>query len=87
MAKLALLSVASLAFAAFHGDTNATAAEASKKEDIKEKVLFKGKDYYDKRLQKKYEKKQESNSSHNIKVYKRKDGSIDSWKTYNESKK
>lgn len=86
MSKLVLLFVASLAFGAFHGDANATAKRA-KKEDIKEKVLFKGKVYYYKRLQKEYEKKQESNSSHNVKVYKRKDGSIDTWKTFSESEK
>lgn len=59
---------------------------STRKEDIKQKALFKGKDYYDKRLHQQFEKNQAAKREKDVKVYKRKDGSVDSWKTYNESR-
>jgi hypothetical protein len=58
-----------------------------KKEDIKEKALFKGRAYYDERLKKQLAKKDANRSQKPVKIYKRKDGSIDSFKTYDEAKK
>jgi len=81
MGRTTALSIAScLLVAAVHAEQNNT----TKKADIKEKALFKGKEYYDKRLQKKFEK--DGNKTKEIKVYKRKDGSIDTFKTYNNAK-
>lgn len=80
MGRTTTLSIAScLLIAAVHAEQN-----SSKKPDIKEKALFKGKEYYDKRLQKKFQK--EANKTKEIKVYKRKDGSIDTFKTYDKAR-
>lgn len=60
------------------------------KENITGKILFKGREHYDKRLQKKVDKKKreaERNSSKEIKVYKRQDGSVDSFQTIREDNK
>lgn len=65
-------------------ETNST---KQKKEDIKEKALFKGKTYYDERLKKQLAAKDANRSQKPVKVYKRKDGSIDSFKTYDEARK
>lgn len=83
MRRAIILSLSScILVAAIHTEQNGSI----KKEDIKQKALFKGKDYYDKRLQKQFEKNQAAKKEKDMKVYKRKDGSIDSWKTYNESR-
>lgn len=55
------------------GDHNST-----KQEDLKEKVLFQGKEYYEKKLQ----EKEPAKKGKDIKVYKKSDGSIDTFKTY-----
>ncbi len=59
--------------------------ELKKSPDVKEKVLYMNKKHYDKRLQKNYEKSQ--NNPKEMKIYKRKDGSIDTFRTINESKR
>ena len=53
-----------------------------KKEDIKERVLFKGRDHYDKQLQ----EREPVKKIKDIKLYKKEDGSIDTFKTYNKNK-
>lgn len=53
-----------------------------KKEDIKERVLFKGKPYYEKQLQ----EREPIKKTKDIKLYKREDGSIDTFRTYNNNK-
>ena len=85
MNKLILLSAVSFLTATIYAET-----DQKQQSNIKEKVLLKGKDYYDKRLQKQYEKdrqKKDRNSSSNIKIYRNKDGSINTFKTYSEAEK
>jgi hypothetical protein len=83
MRRAVLLLVASYATAvAVQVEENSSI----RKEDIKQKALFKGKEYYDNRLHKKFEKNQAAKKEKDMKVYKRKDGTIDSWKTYNEAR-
>lgn len=59
--------------------------DLKKTPDVKEKVLYMNKKHYDKMLQKNYEKSQKNKKE--IKIYKRKDGSIDTFRTINESKR
>lgn len=63
------------------------AAEESekKKPNIKEKVLYVNKLHYDKMLEEKYKKNSKKNEP--MKIYRRKDGSIDTLKTINEAKR
>lgn len=53
-----------------------------KQRDIKERILFKGRDYYDKQLQ----EREPVKKTKDIKLYKRNDGSIDTFRTYNNNK-
>jgi hypothetical protein len=63
------------------------AAEKSEKKtpNLKEKVLYVNKPHYDKMLEKKYKKNSKKNEP--MKIYRRKDGSIDTFKTINEAKR
>ena len=64
-------------------DTNSTL----QKKDIKAKIIFEGKDAYDERLQQKIEKKElAKTTSKEKKVYKKQDGSIDTFKTLSNTK-
>ncbi|MBV5277650.1 MAG: hypothetical protein J0647_01125 [Campylobacteraceae bacterium] len=53
-----------------------------KKEDIKEKILFQGRDYYNKKLQ----EREPTKKAKDIKLYRREDGSIDTFRTHNNNK-
>jgi len=63
---------------------------STKKDSITQKALFKGKAYYDKRIQKKYENtKREKNvtvSQEKKPLPRRSDGSIDTYKFLNEKR-
>ncbi len=59
--------------------------DMKKSSDLKEKVLFFNKNSYDKSLQKRYDKNQKNKKE--MKIYKRSDGSIDTFKTINEANK
>ncbi len=66
-----------------YADTNSTVQQ----KDIKAKILFKGKDAYDERLQQKIEKKElAKKTAHEKRVYKKQDGSIDTFKTFTTTK-
>lgn len=66
-----------------HADINSTIQE----KDIKAKILFEGKDAYDERLQQKIEKKDLIKMTpQEKKVYKKQDGSIDTFKTLSNTK-
>ena len=66
-----------------YADTNSTVQQ----KDIKAKILFKGKDAYDERLQHKIEKKDLAKKTpQEKKVYKKQDGSIDTFKTFTTTK-
>lgn len=66
-----------------HAETNSSAQE----KDIKAKILFEGKDAYDERMQQKIEKKEIlKTTSQEKKVYKKHDGSIDTFKTFSTTK-
>ncbi|MDD3467483.1 MAG: hypothetical protein PHE67_10070 [Campylobacterales bacterium] len=54
MNKIAILMLLVLPYSLFCAEVY---ADVSQKNDVKEKVLYKGKEYYDKRLQKKVAKK------------------------------
>lgn len=51
-------------------------------QDIKERVLFQGKYYYDKQLQ----AREPVKKTKDIKLYKKDDGTIDTFRTYNNNK-
>lgn len=72
-----LLALAVQSFAAEEGE--------KKKPNIKEKVLYVNKPHYDKMLEEKYKKNSKKNEP--MKIYRRKDGSIDTLKTINEAKR
>lgn len=63
-----------------HADSN----EATKKEDIKAKLLFEGKEFYDQRLQKMIQSKKESSSRE---LKKQETNTTESFKLYNTGKK
>ncbi len=66
-----------------YAETNSTVEQ----KDIKAKILFKGKDAYDERLQQKIEKKDLAKKTVQEKrVYKKQDGSIDTFKTFTTTK-
>ncbi|NCB55236.1 MAG: hypothetical protein EOM49_09955 [Epsilonproteobacteria bacterium] len=57
-------------------------------DDIKKKVLFQGKEYYEKHLmQKNEEQEKNQNTFKDKKIYKKEDGTIDTFKTINDAKK
>lgn len=58
--------------------------DLKKSSDVKEKVLYMNKKHYDKALKKNYEKSQKNKKE--MKIYKRTDGSIDTFRTINEAK-
>lgn len=81
--KKALIGCLLVSILSLHGyaDTNSTV----KKKDIKEKILFEGKDSYDQRLQQKVDKKDPAKKTlQEKKIYKKQDGSIDTYKTLQE---
>jgi hypothetical protein len=57
--------------------------DLKKSSDLKEKVLFMNKSSYDKEMKKRYDKSQKNKKE--MKIYKRSDGSIDTFKTINEA--
>ena len=66
-----------------YAETNSTVQQ----KDIKAKILFEGKDAYDERLQQKIEKKElAKKTAQEKKVYKKQDGSIDTFKTFTTTK-
>lgn len=68
----------------FVGTINSFAEHNSsvKQGDIKERILFKGRYYYDKQLQ----EREPVKKTKDIKLYRRDDGSIDTFRTYNNNK-
>jgi hypothetical protein len=57
--------------------------DLKKSSDLKEKVLFMNKSSYDQEMKKRYDKSQKNKKE--MKIYKRSDGSIDTFKTINEA--
>lgn len=69
------------------GYAQANQLSSQEEEDIKKKLLFKGKTYYEKHLSQKNEENENTQKSQKeTKVYKRQDGSIDTFKTFNKTK-
>lgn len=64
-------------------NVNAVEKDLEKSSDVKEKVLYMNKKHYDKSLQENYKKSQKNEKE--MKIYKRKDGSIDTFRTINEA--
>jgi anaerobic C4-dicarboxylate transporter len=62
---------------------SAVEKDLKKSPDVKEKVLYMNKKHYDKSLQKNYEKSKKNKKE--MKIYKRADGSIDTFRTINEA--
>lgn len=58
--------------------------DLKKTPDVKEKMIYMNKKHYDKALKKNYEKSQKNKKE--MKIYKRADGSIDTFRTINEAK-
>lgn len=82
---IGLLLTISYPASILYADTNRT---TTKQESIAGKTIFKGKAYYDKRVQKKFaEHQKEKNRTQEKKpLPRRKDGSIDTYKFLNENK-
>jgi len=86
LAGLSLLFCYAMPF--LYGDTNRS---KSNNADIKEKMLFKNKDYYDKRIQKQYadsmRDKNRTRGQERKPLPRREDGSIDTYKFLNENRR
>lgn len=65
-------------------NVGAVEKDLKKSPDVKEKVLYMNKKHYDKALQKNYEISKKNKKE--MKVYKRSDGSVDTFRTINEAK-
>lgn len=69
------------------GYAQSNPSSKQEEEDVKKKLLFKGKESYEKHLQKKNEEHENvSKSQKENKIYKRPDGSIDTFKTFKNTK-
>lgn len=85
-AGLSIIFCYSMSF--LYADTNRSKSEPT---DIKQKALFKGKAYYDKRIQKKYEASQREKNRTTLQEKKplprRQDGSVDTYRFLNENRR